>query len=155
MNKNYLDFFTLSLQENLAEMAELSCGISSPTPQPLTFNSSGLAVIIGITGQRPGRILIDSDLGTAQKLSQLLNEEEEVEHEVVLETMAELANILSGHTITHVKNANKGMNLMLTPPSIFCGEGMQITSPKINAEVISVTTPVGGLVVSVGFEGGQ
>lgn len=44
---------------------------------------------------------------------------------------------------------------MLTPPSVFMGSKINITSPKINAEVIEVDTPVGYVKISVGFEGGH
>lgn len=155
MGNNYVNFFATALKDNLLEMAQLNCDISEPQPQTQTFISGGMAVILGITGKRPGRIIIDTSKTTAIKLSQIINGEEELNEEEVMDTMAELGNIISGHTITHANNANRGLNLMLTPPSIFCGEDICITSPKIQSEIINTATPVGKIVVSIGFEGGR
>ena len=60
-----------------------------------------------------------------------------------------------GNGITTVNNANSGMGLMLTPPSIFIGNQLTIVSPKLNAEVVAVTTPLGLINLSIGFEGGK
>ncbi|GAB6181417.1 hypothetical protein JCM14036_27360 [Desulfotomaculum defluvii] len=154
-NKNYVDFFATSLMDNLWQMAQLKCDISESQLQGQTFFSEGMAVILGITGKRPGRIIIDTSKTTAIKLSQLINGEEDLNEEEVMDTMAEFGNIISGHTVTHANNAIRGMNLMLTPPSIFCGEDISITSPNIQAEVVRAVTTVGNLVISIGFEGGM
>jgi CheY-specific phosphatase CheX len=85
---------------------------------------------------------LDTTQETACKLSNTINGEE-CDEEFVLDTMAELTNIVSGNGITTVNNANSGMGLMLTPPSIFIGNELTIVSPKLNAEVVTVTTPLG------------
>jgi len=153
-NSNYLSFFAQSLGETITEMAELSCDIGSPQTQPGTITSLGIAVIIGITGVRRGRIILDSSRETARKLSQLINQEEyDINDHFILFTMSELTNIVSGRAITMVNNANKGLGLRLTPPGIFFGDKLFITSPKIDAQIMTVSTPVGNMQVSVGFEG--
>jgi len=154
MSANYLEYFAASLVENLQEMAGMEIQSRPPTPQETAFASSGFSVIIGITGKRPGRIILDTCKETACKLSDAINCEE-CDEEFVLDTMAELTNIVSGHGITAVNNANPGMGLMLTPPSIFLGTKLTIVSPKLNAEVVIVNTPVGDLQLSIGFEGGK
>lgn len=152
---NYLSFFTRSLVETLSEMSEQDCQVSGPREQPGTITSRGVAVIIGITGARRGRIILDCSRETAWKLSQLINGEEyDINDNFILYTMSELTNILSGRAITMVNNANKGLGLRLTPPGIFFGDRLYITSPRIDAEMIGVSTPAGSLQVSVGFEGG-
>ena len=154
MSANYLEHFSASMLQNLQEMAGLEAEASQPAAQETAFASQGFSVIIGITGKRPGRIILDTTQETACKLSNTINGEE-CDEEFVLDTMAELTNIVSGNGITTVNNANSGMGLMLTPPSIFIGSQLTIVSPKLNAEVVAVTTPLGLINLSIGFEGGK
>ena len=154
MSANYLEHFAASMLQNLQEMAGMEAQSNPPAPQETAFASQGFSVIIGITGKRPGRIILDMTQETANKLSEAINCEE-CEPEFVLDTLAELTNIVSGNGITTVNNANPGMGLMLTPPSIFIGNELTIVSPKLNAEVVMVTTPVGLINLSIGFEGGK
>lgn len=153
-SNDFVNHFSTALKENLHEMAGLEAELSEPKMQVGSFISNGLAVIIGITGKRTGRIILDTSMDTAQKISELFNEEKISEQQLVLDSMAEFSNIVSGHTTTLINNLNKGFNLMLTPPSLFFGNKLTIVSPKINAYVLNVKTSVGYLVVSVGFEGG-
>ena len=154
MSANYLEHFAASMMENLQVMAGLETKTSLPMSQETAFESKGFSVIIGITGNRPGRIILDTSCETAEKLSEAINGEV-CDEEFVLDTMAELTNIVSGNGISTVNNANQGMGLMLTPPSIFRGNELTIVSPKLNAEVVTVTTPMGDLYLSIGFEGGK
>ena len=154
MSENYLEHFAASMVENLTEMAGMEASFNSPTHQETAFASQGFAVIIGITGKRPGRIILDTRQETARKISDAINGEE-CDEEFVLDTMAELTNIVSGNGITRVNNANPGMGLMLTPPSLFLGKPLTIVSPKLNAEVVTINTSVGEVFLSIGFEGGK
>ena len=154
MSANYLEHFSASMLQNLQEMAGMEAQSNPPSPQETAFASQGFSVIVGITGKRPGRIILDMTQETANKLSEAINCEE-CEAEFVLDTLAELTNIVSGNGITTVNNANPGMGLMLTPPSIFIGNELTIVSPKLNAEVVTVTTPLGPINLSIGFEGGK
>jgi CheY-specific phosphatase CheX len=122
--------------------------------QEMSFSSQGFAVIIGITGSRSGRVIIDTNMATAKALSDAINCED-TDEEFVLDTMAEVANIVSGNGISLVNNANPGMGLMLTPPSVFLGERLMIVSPKLNTEMMTVHTDFGELLISIGFEGGR
>ena len=154
MSENYLEHFAASMVDNLREIAGMEAHASVPERQETAFASRGFAVIIGITGKRPGRIILDTQQETADKLSEAINGEK-CDEEFILDTMAEVTNIVSGNGITKVNNANPGMGLMLTPPSLFIGNPLTIVSPKLNAEVVTVTTPVGDVFLSIGFEGGR
>lgn len=156
MNKgNYIEYWINGLLDNIQTMAEME-GISRPVEaQPPVFVSRGLAIIIGITGARSGRIILDTDMETARQLSEVFNGETGLEEEEIVDSMAEFANIVSGHGITKVNNLQTKLALMLTPPSVFWGERINITSPKINAEVVTIDTPAGSIKISVGFEGGH
>lgn len=133
-------------------MAGLDCEPGGPQPQSSTFKSNDLAVIIGITGTRPGIIIVDTGREPARRLCELINGEEySADDEFVLYTIAEFANVVSGHAISILNDSN-GLHLDLTPPSIFFGDKVVITSPKIKPEVVEIKTPLGVISITVGFE---
>ena len=151
---HYIELWVKALLENIQTMAEMEGNPGNAATQPPVFVSRGLAVIIGITGARPGRIILDTDMETARQLSEVFNGETGLEEDDIIDSMAEFANIVSGHGITQVNNLQTNLALMLTPPSVFFGNKINIASPKINAEVATIDTPAGSVKISVGFEGG-
>ena len=151
-NEMYIDHLTTAVKNNLLEMAGLEAEFLEPQKQVGGIESNGLTVIIGITGKRPGRIIYDMAIATGKKLSDLINGEEIDDQGHMIDTISELANIVSGHTISFINNANKGMGLMLSPPSIFFGSNLSIASPNINAQIMIVKTEAGELNISIGFE---
>lgn len=156
MNKgNYIDLWTNALLQNIQAMAEIEGKPSQVVVQPPVFLSQGLVVIIGITGSRAGRIILDTSMETARQLSEVFNGETGLTEDDIIDSIAEFANIVSGHGLTQINNLQGNMALTLTPPSVFFGNKIKITSPKINAEVVEIDTPVGSVKISVGFEGGH
>lgn len=152
---NYIELWVNALLKNIQAMADITGKPSSAVAQPPVFISQGVAVIIGITGAKPGRIILDTSMETALQLSEAFNGESGLAEDEIIDSMAEFTNIVSGHGITQVNNAQEKLTLMLTPPSVFWGNNIKITSPKINAEVVTIETPVGLIKISVGFEGGH
>ena len=146
--------FAKSVKKNLKEMADIDCQFGTSAAQEEGFTSGGLAVIVGITGKMPGRIIIDASKTVAEDLALVINGDESIEWELVMDTMAELANIISGNAISWINNAKKGLSLSLTPPSVFCGDEMRIISPRLKAQIIPIKLPQGELRISVGFEEG-
>ena len=152
---HYIELWVNALLKNIQTMAEMEGKPGQAEAQPPVFVSRGLAVIIGITGAKPGRIILDTTMETARQLSEIFNGETGLEEDDIIDSMAEFANIVSGHGITAVNNRQVNLGLMLTPPSVFLGNKINITSPKINAEVSTIETPAGFIKISVGFEGGH
>lgn len=152
-NNVYIEQFAVAFKQNLLDMAGVVCKIDEPQAHKTSLSSQGIAVIIGITGKRHGRIIIDTNFEVAKKISELINEETGIDKQLIIDTIAEFANIVCGHTITLINNSNKEMNLMLTPPSVFLGSKVTIVSPKINAQLVAFDTELGNIAGSVGFEG--
>lgn len=151
---NYISHFGNAFKETFSDMAGLTCLISDAQMQPAVITSAGLAVIVGMTGARPGRIVLDVSQETAQKIAEVINDEDYgINDEFIIYTIAEMTNILSGRAITAINNMDKSLKLRLTPPSVFWGDKLFITSPKLQAEVINILTPDGEIRVSVGLEG--
>ena len=150
---NYIDFFVSSLLNIIRAMAEMECITKEAVTQSPVHVSQGLAVYIGITGSKQGRVILDTSRETALKLSEGFNCEKGLTDEVVFNTMAEFANMVAGHGISQIKNLQKYRDLMLTPPSIFIGNEISISSHKIRSISVEIETPVGLINISIGFEG--
>ena len=156
--ENLLSGCAAAVRRVLHEMTDLEIMAEGWLPQSDIFSSAGLAVIIGVTGKYQGRVILDMAAATAQKVSAVMNaadEDEAGDQELILDTIAELANILAGHIITHLNNSRPGMRLMLTPPSVFAGSDLKIIAPKTAAQVAVFNTPLGYLALSIGLERGD
>jgi DNA-binding NarL/FixJ family response regulator len=152
---SYASYFRGALQETLQDMAGLTCSFGAMAPQQGILESSGLAVILGITGGLSGRVIIDTSREVACRLCSIMNGEEyDQGDEFVLVSLAELVNIFSGHATTKINNRHRNLNLRLGPPSVFVGRRLNINSPKVNADLVAVETGAGVIKLSVGFEGG-
>jgi CheY-specific phosphatase CheX len=154
MDLNYIEEFSAAIVGNLQMMAGSDCTVAAPMAHDDAIFSAGISVIVGITGKRPGRIILDTDLETAKKLAVAMNDDEDVDENLLLDSIAEFCNIVSGHTTTRINNNNKGLGLMLTPPGIFMGKDLKVISPRIQSKIITAESSLGVFTVSVGFERG-
>ena len=153
---NYADLVSEAIKSNLLEMAGVDAQISFLEAQAEdTFICHGFVILVGITGLRKGRIIFDTTRETAHELSKRINQEDAVDLDLIIDTMCELGNIVSGNIITRINNLHKDSKLMLAPPSVLMGDKLTLTSPKVGVEKLVAVTPAGPLVISVGFERGE
>lgn len=147
-----------ALSDNLAEMADLEAKLLTTESEQGEILSQGFVVLLGLTGGRKGRIVLDMSGKTASAITlRLLGEEDagSLAEESIRESLAEFGNIVAGHFVTRLNNQNPGLRLMLTPPSTFRGEGLRLMTPKVAAKTAYLETAVGKLRLSVGLEGGK
>lgn len=134
------------------------CGVSAKrngiSKKYNSIISSGVSTVLGLTGKFKGRIILDTSIPTAKALAEKISEEsiEEINEEV-LYTMIELNNIISGKAMTVINNANKEYNFRLSPPGIFWGEEIKISSPGLQVFNVEIETDVGMFYINLGFEG--
>lgn len=153
--EKYLEYFLQSFQNNLLDMAKLECELTANLAQGGKFTSQGLAIIIGLTGNPQGRMILDSNLEVARSLTQRLLGKNVVTDDDILHGIAEMASIICGHSVSGINNVYKKMELRLTPPSILFGEILSIVNPKLKSFVVTAQTEIGQLNMSVGFAGGE
>lgn len=121
--------------------------------QKTNFVSEGFSVLIGIAEGGKGIFLIDMPIDVAIKISEIVNEEKyDGLDDFVFITMSEIANMISGQGISEINNLKKGLNLRLTPPSVFSGEGLEINSPKLDALGIKFKLSFGEISLNIAFE---
>lgn len=148
----YIEFFVDSVIESFEKMFEEKIVLEKKLSAPACISSLGAAVVVGITGGKKGRVLLDMGLVTASKLAGKLDEELEDE-DLSLFTIAEFCNIAAGGATTMLNNKYKGVGLRLSTPSIFAGSNSNIYSPKLNEVLLDFSTRFGNIRFYIGFEG--
>ncbi len=140
--------------EVIQDMAEVSAKRSKIDKKFGSVYSSGVSTVLGLNGKYKGRILLDTTVPTAIALAEKINGEEFKEiDETVLYTIIELNNIISGKAITEINNANKEYEFRLTPPGVFWGEEIKVSSPGWQVFCVELATDVGSFNINLGFEG--
>ena len=77
-----------------------------------------------------------------------------VKDNLVLATISEMNNIISGDGLT-ILNNSYNLGLRLAPPIVFTGKGTVICIPKIHPNSIDFMSPkYGKLKLNIAFEGG-
>lgn len=152
-----LQYFITAFQNNLVEMVGLTSKATVTPNTGMKFICHGLAIIIGITGTRQGRMILDLSSNVAATVCEKILEVTNASEEDILNSIAEFANIVAGHSVSEVNNMFKGteFELRITPPSVFIGKSLVIINPKMASSTVVAQTEIGELYMNVGFVGGE
>ncbi len=148
----YITFFKESIKEAFEMMFDESITLETENPAPSWISSKGVAVIVGVTGAKKGRVLVDMPRSTAMELAMRMDSELNNE-DLALFTIAEFCNIASGGTVTAINNNYRQAGLRLVTPSFFSGTNAKIFSPGLKSTMLSYTTRFGKIDFHIGFEG--
>ncbi|WHH61358.1 chemotaxis protein CheX [Petroclostridium sp. X23] len=148
----YINSFKDSIKEAFGMMFDENITLETESPAPSWISSKGVAVVVGITGEKKGRVLLDMSRFTAMELAMRMDSELNNE-DLALFTIAEFCNIASGGAVTTMNNNYKKSGLRLVTPSIFSGTKSKIFSPSLKATMLSYTTRFGKIDFHIGFEG--
>jgi chemotaxis protein CheX len=149
--------FCLSTGEIIREMSEIDIvGMDSLKEEPGEIHSMGVSSIITFAGTRKGRLLIDMEPGLALYVANtLLGEEyDNIKNQMVLSTVSEINNIVSGDAVTQLNNSYS-MRLRLAPPIVFTGQDVIISIPKISSLSSWGDTDYGRIRINIAWEGGN
>ncbi|MBN2547129.1 MAG: chemotaxis protein CheX [Spirochaetes bacterium] len=95
----------------------------------------GLVLIVGITGQATGRVLIDMTQDLGLKIASIMNNEEIKNFdELANSTLTELANMIVAAAATKLHSS--GYTFDITPPAIFIGDNLRISDNKIESLIV-------------------
>lgn len=141
----------MAFQNVVAKASSLQFERSDEKWQDIS-NEKRIAVVIGVVGLNKGRILLIADEPTALKITEGMNGEplkDNLEKHLYL---GEFTNIFSGKAITMINNTYKNRDLRLTPPVIFSGNDLDVTSPSIRSTAFTFSGQ-GKVHIDIGFEG--
>jgi len=149
---NLIEYFKNSMLEAFPILFEEEITFKEQTLGSGVILSMGVAVVVGITGNKKGRVLVDMELQTAERLGKVLAPDLDDE-DFPLFAAAELCNIVAGGATTSINNLNRELGLRLAPPSIFSGIQPKIYSPNLQTHVMSFGTSYGMINLYVGLAG--
>lgn len=119
-------------------------------------NTSGISVVMGITGKCYGRVILDMSFQSAEKLAEVLLRRPAKSKEELTNVLAEVANIFSGNACSMINKRNKVFGLRVAPPTTLYGESISISKAELETNYsMVVNTPCGELTVNVGFKRGE
>lgn len=154
---NWQRFFEVSFTKNLEEMADLKGTIDVVKDVGTKFISHGVAIIVGLTGTKQGRVIVDVTNEVSEAFAKRILGTDEISDEDLLNSIAEFANIVAGHGVSEINNLykKKEMEIRLTPPSILIGESLSIINPKLSSNTVTAVTEIGEIHLNVGFVRGK
>lgn len=147
--------FIAALAKNLQDMAGLDCKINTAFSPEAKVRSLGIAVIIGVTGKKQGRVIFDLAQQTAVRLAARIYGRDDLDENQIINAVTEFVNISCGHCNSSINNCYPGADLRLTPPSVAIGDQMSLATPIKNSYSIDVITEIGPIQINMDLSGGE
>ncbi|VBB09218.1 chemotaxis phosphatase chex [Lucifera butyrica] len=149
------EIFSEALSQSFARMTKLTAAASNQPAGKNHLVSRGITVVIGIIGKYPGTMILDLTAGTAEKMAEVILRRQAKERGEIVAMVAEFANVVGGVACSMLNKKEKSFGLRVAPPSVSCGESIEIISPSIESRNISANTDLGTILLCVGFKKGS
>ena len=108
--------------------------------KPSSMSIQGVAALVGLAGDVEGRVLFDMDKDSALMIVSCMNGEPfTVMDEMAKATIQELANMITAQAVTKLHDL--GFKFDLTPPALFTGDNMEVSS-NMGKEVEALIVPM-------------
>lgn len=111
-----------------------------------------LSIIIGLSGNTNGRILLNTSVEYGKNIAVAMNFGDPLENEDDLHVyLAEFANMFCGRAATHINNAFGKREIWISPPAIFSAKDLDIVTPNVSSMKAYYECSLGKFVVDMGF----
>lgn len=151
----YVPVFKEAFSDALNKMTKTTAKYKDEHLSSETMKSKGIAVVIGIIGKYSGRMILDMSIETATNLSNKMLKRECKQANEIIATVGEFANIISGNACSMLNRENKVFGLRVSPPSVFYGKSLNISSAKFKTSSINIDTEFGEMLLNIGFSRGD
>ena len=142
MRVDYINPFTVSafsvLKDLFKEVKDAEVKQGQISLKSTTKTIMGVAAMVGLAGDVEGRVLLDMTKETALAVAGVMNGGEQftVFDELAKATIQELANIITAQAVTKLHDL--GFKFDLTPPALFTGENMEVSTNLGEVEALIV-----------------
>ncbi|MDR2552927.1 MAG: chemotaxis protein CheX [Treponema sp.] len=149
MRVEYINPFVEAAFNVLKEVLETDVKRGDLYLKSTTMSIMGVAALVGLAGDVEGRVLFDMSKETALNVAGAMNNEKFSElDDLAKATITELANMITAQAVT--KLHGMGFKFDLTPPALFSGENMEISTRAVEALIVPMDLgPVGKLEINV------
>ena len=143
MRVEYINPFVESAFSVLKEVLDAEVKRGEIYLKPTTMSIQGVAALVGLAGDVEGRVLFDMTKETALYVAGAMNQEEfTVFDEMAKATIQELANMITAQAVTKLHDL--GFKFDLTPPALFTGDNMEVSTNLGEVEALIVPMELGG-----------
>lgn len=115
-------------------------------------NRLSLSIIIGLSGETNGRILLNTSVEYGKNIAVAMNFGDPLDNEEDLHVyLAEFANMFCGRAATHINNKFGKREIWISPPAIFSAKDLDIVTPNVSSMKAYYECPLGKFIVDMGF----
>lgn len=127
INVDYINPFISASQTVLRDLVHIETKLGKPYLAEASYEGNTLIIIIGITGELRGQVIINMTSATACNIASKMMMGMPVDelNDMAKSAVSELANMILGNTATIF--SKKGINLDITPPSLALGNNISIS----------------------------
>jgi chemotaxis protein CheX len=137
MRVEYINPFVESAYSVLKEVLGVDVKRGEIYLKPTSMKIMGVAALVGLAGDVEGRVLFDMTKDSALFVAGKMNGEEfTVFDELGKATIQELANMITAQAVTKLHDL--GFKFDLTPPALFTGDNMEVSTNLGEVEALIV-----------------
>jgi chemotaxis protein CheX len=130
MRVEYINPFSESAFGVLKEVLNAEVKRGEIYLKPTSMSIMGVAALVGLAGDVEGRVLFDMTKETALFVAGAMNSETFTQlDELAKATIQELANMITAQAVTKLHEL--GFRFDLTPPALFTGDNMEVSSSAL------------------------
>ena len=142
MRVEYINPFVESAFSVLKEVMDTEVKRGEIYLKPTTMAIQGVAALVGLAGDVEGRVLFDMTKDTALYVAGAMNQEQfSAFDELAKATIQELANMITAQAVTKLHDL--GFKFDLTPPALFTGDNMEVSTNLGEVEALIVPMELG------------
>jgi len=142
MRVEYINPFVESAFSVLKEVLSSDVKRGEIYLKPTSMSIMGVAALVGLAGDVEGRVLFDMTKDTALHVAGAMNGENFTAFdELAKATIQELANMITAQAVTKLHDL--GFKFDLTPPALFTGDNMEVSTNLGEVEALIVPMELG------------
>jgi chemotaxis protein CheX len=127
MKVEYINPFIKASKEVFKMTMNLDLEIGKPYVKKTPFALKDVVLLVGVTGEIKGQVIINLDLDVAKKIASRMMMGMEVNEldEMSKSAISELGNMIMGNSTTLI--ANQGITIDITPPTLMVGKDINLS----------------------------
>lgn len=148
----YVNAFTRSLYSILKDYLGINSRRGQIELKSKTSPIQGVAVLVGVTGDVDGKVILDMKQEVGHRLTSKFNEEYNSEiNDMFISTLKEFGNVVCGNAMTTLEGDS--LDCDITTPTIIIGEHMALAEESTTQIImIPFITDVGQIDINVVME---
>ncbi|MCT4598352.1 MAG: chemotaxis protein CheX [Vallitalea sp.] len=127
VNVEYINPFIGAAQKLLKDVCQLETKLQKPYLKEAVYEGDVLVIIIGITGDIKGQVILSFNVSTACMIASKMMMGMSVDdlNDMARSAISELSNMILGNAATLL--SQKGLVIDITPPSVCLGKDINIS----------------------------